>query len=394
MSLLFRKQPAEVKRSAMASGLLASQPYFVSQTFASVNAAEGDTALQSIALRTTADLIASLASELPAYVEVDGKRRKGALPPNIEDPGGDGRGREDWAYRWLMSHLLRGNAYGFETSWDLRTGRAKTAELMHPDYVYPVANGDGGIDWYAYGSKIDKDMLPMFRHWRTNPVAGRELGLSPVQAHATQIGVSLAASQFGKQWFDDGAHPSGMLVNEKPLGSVDAATAKTRLKDSMVGTRDPLILGEGWKYQDIQVNAEESQFLATMRYSEAQCARIFGPGFAEILGYETGSSMTYGNVVDRRQDLLVFSMNKWIRRLERALTELLPPSTQSIKLNRDALLEATTLQRYQAHKIAIDGGWELPSEVREIEGKDPIDGIDDRKPNSAQGGSNGNAAQS
>ena len=38
-----------------------------------------------------------------------------------------------------------------------------------------------------------------------------------------------------------------------------------------------------------------------------------------------------------------------------------------VGLNRAALLEATTLQRYQAHASALQNGWRTPNEIREIE---------------------------
>ena len=138
------------------------------------------------------------------------------------------------------------------------------------------------------------------------------------------------------------------------------------------GTRDPVVLGKGWSWDEIQISPEESQFLQTAGMSGAQCARIFGPGFAELLGYETKSSMTYSNIVDRRQDILVLSMNKWFRRYERILSLFTPPD-QWVEINRDAMLEATTLQRYQAHKVALDGAWRTINEVREIEHLKPVD---------------------
>ena len=52
----------------------------------------------------TADLICSLASELPVSVwQGDGpdKKAKG-LPSNLRDPGGDGAGLEDWLYRLVQ----------------------------------------------------------------------------------------------------------------------------------------------------------------------------------------------------------------------------------------------------------------------------------------------------
>lgn len=390
MSLFYRHaQPSadEVRGFEHLSSMIAA---INSGSYATVDPTQGLTAMQSVAVWSTADLVASLASELPA--EVYSGRSKRSVPGNVDDPGGDGLGREDWLYRVLMSWLIRGNTYGAGGDYDTRTGRARTVDLLAPSKVRAEIVG-GKARWYNDGKVLEGRDLADFVHWRVNPQPGALLGLSVVEHHATSIGISLRSAQFGDQWFKDGAHPSGMLVNKADLKTVDAEAAKRRLIAQQQGNREPLVLGQGWDYKDLQVSPEESQFIQTQGYSEAQCARMFGPGFAEILGYETGGSMTYANVVDRRQDLLVLSMNKWIRRAERVLTSLLPPSTQTVKLNREALLESTTLQRYQAHKLALDAGWLLPSEVREIEDLPVIDGIDDRKPNT-QGVPSGNAAQS
>lgn len=322
------------------------------------------TAQQSVAVRSTVDLIASLASELP--VVVSNGSRTVPTPENIKDPGGDGKGREDWVYCAVSSWCLTGNVYGVETSWD-RLGRTATVDLVHPDDV-SVAVFDGAARWYIRGQLVDRpDMLA---HWRVNPAPGRLLGLSPIEQHAASVGISLSATRFGRQWFQDGAHPSGMFRNTvTDLSPAQAAEVKARLLSLQRGTREPLVMGKGWEFSDIQISPEESQFLETAGFSEAQCARIFGPGFAEILGYPTGGSMTYSNIVDRRQDLLVLSLNKWLRRTERVLTSLAPDGW-SVSLNREALLEATTLQRYQAHSASLT--WKTVNEIRATEGLAPV----------------------
>jgi phage portal protein BeeE len=144
--------------------------------------------------------------------------------------------------------------------------------------------------------------------------------------------------------------PAGCSPTRKPsLDQTQAKVAKERFLAALRGTREPVVLGKGWKYQQVQVSPEESQFLATQGYTEAQCARIFGPGFAEVLGYESGGSMTYANVESRSAHLLVYSLNKWFTRLERLLTEMLP-RPQYARINRDAMLQSTTLDRYRAHE--------------------------------------------
>lgn len=328
------------------------------------------TAAQSVAIRSTADLIASLGSELPIDVWTDnrGKKRKVSTPGSLEDPGGDERGREDWAYQLLWNWLITGNNVGAVIDRD--GAILRTVDLFNPDDV-SASVMDGKPMFVINGrSKKDEDD---FAHWRVNPISGRLMGLSPIEHHATTIGISLATSRFGRQWFVDGAHPSGVLTNDsvdmtEPIA--DAAKAKVLEKR---GTSEPIVLGKGWKWENAQVTPEESQFLQTQGLSEAQCARIFGPGFAEVFGFETGAgkSMTYANLVDRRQDLLVMSMNRWLRRYERVLSKFVP-RTQWVEVNRDALLEATTKQRYEAYASALTNKWKTVNEIREHENLDPV----------------------
>ena len=390
---LFRSRPAPARDESRSMVWPPSLAPILPSTFAAVgDVTRGETSLQSVALRSTADLIASLVSELPVTVYRNGKRVGGNYPGNLDDPGADGQGREDWLYRLMMSWLLRGNAYGNPVEYDTRTGRPMAVDLWNPDDVY-VTDIDGGHAWFHKGRRLDSKP----EHWRVNPQAGRLLGLSPVQAHAASIGVSLSATKFGQQWFTEGAHPSGILSNEADLNDADGSKTKivkAKFLAATQGSREPLVLGKGWKWEAIGVNPEESQFLATIGATEAQCARMFGPGFAEIMGYESGGSMTYANVVDRRQDLLVLSMGKWIRRGDRVLTGLLPPSTLRVRLERDALLETTTMQRYQAHALALTNKWRTVNEVRQIEDLGPVPWGDEPNNNTTPGVTSGDPAQS
>lgn len=363
------QDPAQEERSVFAPVM---NPWAIGRDFSSINATLGETSLQSVAVRSTVDLIASLASELPVAVYTDGsdgKARKLSVPSNVLDPDGTGVGVEDWVYRLLMSWLMRGNAYGFEVEWD-RRGKPTLLDIVNPDNVSATMDAGRPV-WTVSGKQLEPEDAATFVHHRVNPLPGRVLGLSPIAAHATTIGISLTSAMFGNQWFTDGAHPTSMLTNSEGLNETQADIAKQRFMAAMRGRREPLVLGKGWEYSALQINPDESQFLETQGFTEAQCARIYGPGFAEVLGYETGGSMTYANVVDRRQDLLVFSMNRWIRRAERVLSTLLPPK-QYVRLNRDALLEATTLQRYQAHGLALDKKWKTINEVRDHEDMDAV----------------------
>lgn len=131
------------------------------------------------------------------------------------------------------------------------------------------------------------------------------------------------------------------------------------------------MLGNGWKYQTIQISPNESQFLETNNYTAAECCRIFGPGFAEIFGYETGGSLTYSNIEQRSLDLLTYAVDPWLVRIERALSELLAPG-QKVKFNRSALVRTDLLTRYRAHAIALQNRFAVVNEVRDLEDEGPV----------------------
>jgi len=199
------------------------------------------------------------------------------------------------------------------------------------------------------------------------------MGMSPIAYHATTVGVSIAAERFGLQYFTDGAHPSSLLMNtEMELDSKTANEAKAKWMAAVYGTREPVVMGRGWEHKVIQVTPNESQFLETQKYTAAEGARIYGPNIAAVLGYEVGGSMTYANVVDRNNGLLTIDLNRWLVRVERMFTRLLP-KPQFVRFNTGALLRATTLDRYRAHALALAGQWKTVNEVRSDEDMGPVE---------------------
>lgn len=355
--------PAPRQTEERSGGLLDFIAAYRASNFANVDLSQAESAMRSIAIRSTIDLIASLCSELPvhAYQGEGAARRQLPMPGYLEDPAGDGHGLQDWTYQFVESWLWRGNTYG--NILNVRGGVPTQIDLYYPDDVVYNDDGQGGEVWTVGG----RPAPPGFKQWRVNPVPGKALGLSPLAAHATQIGLSLTSTQFGLQWFKDGAHPTGILSNaEENLNQDKAKTVKERFMAALRGSREPIVLGKGWSFEKIQLTPEESQFLDTQGYSEAQCCRIYGPGFAEVLGYDSGGSMTYSNVESRAGHLLVFSMNKWLRRIERVLSEMLPRG-QYVRIDRDALLQATPMERFKAHEIALRNRWRTVNEVRDDE---------------------------
>jgi HK97 family phage portal protein len=107
-----------------------------------------------------------------------------------------------------------------------------------------------------------------------------------------------------------------------------------------------------------------------MKFNVQQITRIFGVP-PEMIGANSGTSMTYANVESRDISLLKYALQPWLGRLERAMNTLVSRN-QYVKFNASALLRTDTLTRYQAHEIGLRAGFLTIEEVRELEDREPL----------------------
>lgn len=338
-------------------------------TFHDVSVNTVERGLAVAAVGNAVDLLASICSELPiyAYRGEGEKRTQITMPGYLQDPDGSGHGLEDWIFQGTTSWLLRGNIYGDVLEGD--PSMPRQARLFHPDQVVPNLRTDGTVQWMVNGTEFRGAML----HRRAYPVPGVLLGRSVLAQYADTLGVNIAATRYGKQWFVDGAHPGGILSNDQVDLKDEKVrqTAKDRFMAALRGTREPIVLGKGWKYEALQVAPNESQFLETQKMSAAEAARLFGPGVAEVLGYESGGSMTYTNMVDRDLAVLKYAANKWLKRWERLLSSFLP-RPQYVRFDREAFLETNIIQQWQARKLQLDTGSRTINELRAKDNLPPV----------------------
>lgn len=327
--------------------------------------------LQRVAVFASANLIASTLSQLPLdLLRGSGSTKKEvAKGPLLEDPGGEGYGFEDWAWSVYFRALIQGNTVGLIADTD-KYGYPTVIQLQDITKVQVDYDKNGFPVWKINGTDIPRERI---WHFRAFPQEGKVFGLSPIGQHMRTVGIGIQAEEFGASFFADGAHPTAILTSEAKLDPTQAATVKSRVLAAIRGSREPVLLPNDIKYQPIQIAPSESQFLETQKYSSAECARIFGPGVPEMLGYEVGGTMTYANVEQRSLHLLIYTLNNWARRLEASLsTTKMTPRGQYVRFNRNALLQATTLDRYRAYEIALKNQWETVNEVRELEDKPPV----------------------
>jgi HK97 family phage portal protein len=344
----------------------------VSSTYAAVPV-NPTTAMQHSAVWACVNLIAGSISTLPLAAYRDGDPNPlPTLPPVLRTPSA-GWSLPDFTYAALQSLLLRGNAYGLVVD---RAGAGllpAQVELLAPDRVTVETNSR--TIWRVDGTEVDPASI---WHVKAFTAAGQVLGLSPIQHARQAIGLGIGAEKYAAKFFGESAIPSGVLTSDQDIKQDRADQLKARWKQSHQGNREVAVLGSGARFQPVTIPPEQAQFLETTRANVATIARYFGVQ-PELIGSDSGGSLTYANVEQRALDFLTFGLRPWLVRLETALSALLS-STTTVKFNAAALVRTDLLTRYQAHESAIRAGWKLRSEVRELEDLPPIPGIDDQGP--------------
>jgi HK97 family phage portal protein len=275
----------------------------------------------------------------------------------------------DFLYSGTMSNCMKGNQYGQVASFD-KLMRPVQVELENPQVVRVRRQEDGTYEYRFRNQVIDHSVLwhkAMFRF------PGSPVGMSPIQygVHATRLGLS--AEHFGAEYFEDGGHPSGLLTNDKvdEIDQKDAQTFKARFMAAVRGSREPVVMAGGWKYDQIQIKPEESQFLDTQKLSDGKVCRFMRVA-PEMVGVASeGQSITYANVEQRALGFLTYTMFRWIKRWEMWLGACLPPG-QYVKFDLDALLRVDFLTLWQGLHMAVGSRIITQDEGREIIDRAPL----------------------
>jgi HK97 family phage portal protein len=289
-------------------------------------------------------------------------------PEMLVSPSSDA-GMFSFSYMEWVSLLLRGNAYGLILERD-RLGYPAQIELQHPDQVRVRKRQDGSYEYKLRNEEIDPAKL---WHRAIHRMPGSRVGMSVIQYAARTTRTVQAAESFGLGFFEDGGHPSGLLTNKNAnkISQTQAQRVKETFLAATHGTREPVVMGGGWDYSQIQVNPDDSQFLALMQYSGTDICRFFGIN-PSLMGHGTpGGSITYQNVEQQLLDFLTYPMTPWLMQQEEWLTEWLPRG-QYVKLDTSPLLRTDMLSRFTAYHMMIGSRMITQDEARQMEDYPPL----------------------
>lgn len=270
--------------------------------------------------------------------------------------------RSAWLEMTANSLALSGNAF-----WRIvRNSPAESPSALVVMDPYEVHIHDDGTFSHR-GTKLQRWQV---QHLALLRVPGRMRGLGPIQAAAQDIRGAIDVRDYASEWFDSGTVPNGKLTTEQHINQEQARELKDGWLESVNG-REPVVLGNGLDYAPFLLSPKDAQFLESRQFNTTDIARLFGIPAHLMHVVVEGGSMTYmsGQAAD-----LTFSrwtLMRYTREIEEAVSALLPRG-QTARFNMDAILRPATKERYEAHQVALEAGFLTVDEVRQIEGLPPL----------------------
>lgn len=313
-------------------------------------------------------------------LSVDNERGGVALPgaevhPLVRRPSLD-MSREEFFEQTVVSMAAAGNAF-----WRKRRGAdgltVLALDLLNPHEVFPGKDRSGNRVWRHKGDEIparDIVHLPMLK------LPGQDLGLGPIQAARASLAGALDTRDYSTRVFGDaGGQPAGILTTDQVLSPEDAKQYRDAwnfldAEGKPLKVNNPSrvrVLGKGLSYDAMMLKPEDAQWIESQKFGVTDVARMFGMPASLLLASVEGTAMTYQNIGQEWLGFVRFTLMRYLRRIELALTDLVPRG-QSVRFNVETLLRTDTTTRYQGHEIALRNKWVTPDEVRAIEGLPPL----------------------
>lgn len=275
-----------------------------------------------------------------------------------------------WLWMMMESLAVTGNAFGYVTQFD-KAGFPTGILPIHPDMISVQIPADpmkwADPEYYINGKRTPSNKII---HIKRYPVAGKALGMSPVQKAAAAVGLGLAAERYGLRYFRDSANPSGILSTEQELTPDQQKRAMKSWILSHQGRRLPAVMSGGLQWQPITLTPNESQFLETRSFQRSEIAMWFRvPPF--MIG-DTEKSSSWGTGIEEMTlGFHKYTLGPWLTCIEQMISALLPRG-QFAKFNVDELLRTDAKRRWETYRIGRDAGVYSVNDILDMEDREPI----------------------
>ncbi len=191
------------------------------------------------------------------------------------------------------------------------------------------------------------------------------------------LGLTVAAEEFGARFFSNGANMGGAFIHPATLSDAAHTHLKQSVADQYTGIANAfrtIILEEGMKFEKFGIPPEDAQFLETRQFQITDIARILG--IPPHLIYDL-SKATFSNIEQQSIEGVTYSFRPWAIRWEQELKRKLFYESEKVAYfvqhDFNALLRGDSAARSAYYQNQYNVGAITPNEIREAEGRNPVE---------------------
>ena len=280
----------------------------------------------------------------------------------------------------LQGHLaLRGNAY----NQLITNAKGEVVELMplHPDRIRLELLPSGEYRYRFTDRFGTESILPRGEVWHLRGLSSDGLmGMSPIELARENLGMALAAQDYGARFFANDAKPTGGWI-EFP-GSFKDSEAKKVFRESYQQAQSGanrgkvLVLENGMKFHEVGVTNKDAQFLELRKFQITDVARLF-----RVPPHMIGDldRATFSNIEQQSLEFVMHTMTPWAERWEASIESELLLEGDDIEVEFDFanLMRGDAASRASYYQSGIQNGWLTRNEARIAENLNPLEGLDE-----------------
>jgi len=290
-----------------------------------------------------------------------------------------------------MTHLLlRGNMVADVQRTRGRLGELESLHLLDPDMyeiellsVGPRGSKVPAVILLPTASGEKGTVLSWERVLRVKGVGGDALrGWSVIKYARETIGAALGQEDYGSRFFSNGGTPGGTLEHPNAL-SPEAKDALRRRWEMLYGgssnAHRVAVLEEGMKFNPITMNAEDTQFIESRKFTVREIARWFN-----IPPHKIGdmADAKWANIDAQNLEYFQDTLLPWLTRWKQSiLSQLFRPdeigARLSVEFDLRELLRGDVAARTAYYQARFNAASITPNEIRGEEGENPIAGGDE-----------------
>lgn len=320
------------------------------------------------AVTLLADAVASMPLEL---IRTRGDRSIKLPTPSVLVKPNSEQSIFEFVHQAMSMLVIHGTAYIYAPR---RTGELPPEmRNIHPNKIKNLTRDDDGVVNYTIGGEEFSSRDIRAIHWMLLP--GQLKGISPLEAQRNTIGMGIAMDRFLSAFYGEGATPSSVLETDATITKEQAEILRDTWEDSHFKRRRPAVLTGGLRWKSITTSAADMQMLEHREAIVRDIARVYRIPL-HLLAGTGGNSMTYQNVESAGINFVRYTLLPWMRRLEDAISEMLPLD-QQVRFNADEYMRADLTTRVRAQQIQIASGTLTPNEARAQENREPYEGGDE-----------------